>query len=108
MVTRAEGAVMRMTYEKYRSRRKVEPGDLDMLDRLAEAARIRFSYETDGIYAQAVRLRGYRTGCGVTVPPTISEGPRQGRCGINIFSVENGSSMRMETRFQHHSPSQSS
>ena len=31
MVTRAEGAVMRMTYEKYRSRRKVEPGDLDML-----------------------------------------------------------------------------
>lgn len=75
MVTRAEGAVMRMTYEKYRSRRKVEPGDLDMLDRLAEAARIQFSYETDGIYAQAVRLRGHRTGCGVTASPTFSEGP---------------------------------
>ena len=52
MVTRAEGAVIRMTYDKYRSRRKVEPRDLDMLDRLAEAARIQLSYETDGIYAQ--------------------------------------------------------
>ena len=75
MVTRAEGAVIRMTYDKYRSRRKVEPGDLDMLDRLAEAARIQLSYETDGIYAQAVRLRGHRTGFGVSVPPTFSEGP---------------------------------
>lgn len=73
MVTRAEGAVMRMTYEKYQSRRKVEPGDLDMLDRLAEAARIQLSYETDGIYAQVVRLRGHRSGCGVTVSMTRSE-----------------------------------
>ena len=73
MVTRAEGAVMRMTYEKYQNRRKVEPGDLDMLDRLAEAARIQLSYETDGIYAQAVRLRGHRSGCGVMVSMTRSE-----------------------------------
>ena len=33
-----------------------------MLDRLAEAARIQLSYETDGIYAQAVRLRGHPHG----------------------------------------------
>ena len=56
MCTREEGLIMGRTYEKYRSRRKVDPADLDMLDRLAEAARIQFSYETDGIYAQAVRL----------------------------------------------------
>lgn len=47
---------MGQTYAKYSSRRKVDPADLDMLDRLAEAARIRFFYERDGIYAQAVVL----------------------------------------------------
>ena len=56
MCTREEGIRMGQTYAKYSSRRKVDPADLDMLDRLAEAARIRFFYERDGIYAQAIVL----------------------------------------------------
>lgn len=56
MCTREEGQRLHDTYERYYSRRKVDLADLDTLDRLAEAARIRLSYENDGIYAEAVRL----------------------------------------------------
>jgi hypothetical protein len=47
---------MQELYSKYHTKRKVEMNDLSELDKLAGASRIVYSYEVDGIYAEAYRL----------------------------------------------------
>jgi hypothetical protein len=56
MCTRSQGERMQELYSKYHTKRKVEMNDLSELDKLAGASRIVYSYEVDGIYAEAYRL----------------------------------------------------
>ena len=51
MCTKNEGELIREAFNKYLKERKVDNDDLDILEVLADSARIKFINKKDGLYA---------------------------------------------------------